>query len=292
MSAALLVSFLLVVHLGFAEFELSQDQLLAVQVYVFLTWCCNCKLLVVQQCPGRLVGAVVAERKWPPRTSQWLLCRLSKKYGSFLLLVGWNWTKRGLKLYGARWVLEETLWFIISVIQDVLQLCVEAKLKAVSGCPYGGKNLVITIQTRMTTNTNQNMPNKRVIITLQVIFSSLPFVHLPAKKNRSNLCWHCLGPSTKQYWANISNFTCHNDKQQLWIVFYLVGPKDFWNKWLMWKYWPCWSCSLTTTQSPSSAALLAQQSIIAPPPAKRLTISTPRSASTSLLWRPCQTSPT
>ena len=130
---------------------------------MFLTSWCNCKLLV-QQCPGRLVGAVVAERKWPPRTSQWLLCRLSKEYGSFPLFEGWNWTKRGLKLYGARWVLEETLWFIISVIQDVPQLCVEAKLKAVSGCPYGSKNLlVITIQTKMTTNTNQNMPNKWVI---------------------------------------------------------------------------------------------------------------------------------
>ena len=92
--------------------------------------------------------------------------------------------------------------------------------------------------------------------------------------------------------ANISIFTCHNDKQHVWIVFNLVGTKDFYNKWIMRKYWPCWSCSLTTTQSPSSAALLAQQSIIAPPPAKRLTRSTPWSASTSLLWRPCQTSPT
>ena len=42
-------------------------------------------------------------------------------------------------------------------------LFVEAKLKVVSGCLYGGKNLVITIQMSMTTNTNQIMPNKRVI---------------------------------------------------------------------------------------------------------------------------------
>ena len=112
-------TFFLLFILGLLSFEVNQDQLLAVQVGVFLTWCCTCKLLVVQQCPGRLVGAVVAERKWPPRTSQWLLCRLSKKYGSFLLFGGWNWTKRGLKLYGARWVLEDTLWSIISVIQDV-----------------------------------------------------------------------------------------------------------------------------------------------------------------------------
>lgn len=68
------------------------------------------------------------------------------------------------------------------------------------------------------------------IVRGEVIFSSLPFVHLPAKKNRSNLCWHCLGPSTKESWANISIFTCHNDKQHVWIVFDLVDTKDFWNK--------------------------------------------------------------
>jgi len=31
-----------------------------------------------------------------------------------------------------------------------------------------------------------------------VIFSSLPFVHLPAKRRRDDLCWHCLGSSSKR----------------------------------------------------------------------------------------------
>ena len=131
-----------------------------------------------------------------------------------------------------------------------------------------------------------------LLITIQVIFSSLPFVHLPAKKNRSDLCWHCLGPSTKQSWGKYFHF--HLSQWQAACVdsFKMFGTKDYCNKWLMWKYWPCCSCSLTTTQSPSSAVLLAKQSITAPPPAKRLTRSTPWSASSSLLWRPCQTSPT
>ena len=49
-------------------------------------------------------------------------------------------------------------------------------------------------------------PTNELLITIQVIFSSLPFVHLPAKKNRSNLCWQCLGPSTKQSWGKYFHF--------------------------------------------------------------------------------------
>ena len=159
MSAALLVSFLLLVLLRFAEF------------WGKLGPAPSCASVCVSDFVVHLkvVGATVS---WPVgwrsgcgekmTPSQWLLCRLGKKYGSFLLFGGWNWTKRGLKLYGARWVLEKTLWFIISVIR--YPRIVQTQMKEVRGRPYDGKNLlVITIQMRMTTNTNQKMPNKWVI---------------------------------------------------------------------------------------------------------------------------------